>query len=195
MSDSTATAAAGSVADTDVEIEFRELLQRARSGDLEAFEQIILRHQASVFRTALRLLNSPEDAEDAAQEVFLRLHKHLGKFDAEREFAPWLYRVTVNVCFSARRRQRGEEIGEMTSSEPDPYHRAESAELGRLLASELGRLPKKERAALVLRDLEGLTTQEVARILGSSEATVRSQISSARVKVKKFVETLRGRRT
>lgn len=75
-----------------------QLLRRAKAGDNAAFEQIVIEHERRVLLTALRLLGRIEDAQDASQEVFLRLHKHLRRFDEAREFTPWLYRVTVNVC-------------------------------------------------------------------------------------------------
>jgi RNA polymerase sigma-70 factor (ECF subfamily) len=171
------------------------LLRHAKAGDVAAFEQILVLHDRRVFLTALRLLGSVEDAQDASQEVFLRLHKHLRRFDDSRAFGPWLYRVTVNVCRDlARRRRTDVRLDSVELQEPavqtDQYDREEQRRIVRLA---LGKLPHKERAALVLRDIEGLATGEVARILGSSEATVRSQVSSARVKVKRFADRFLGR--
>jgi RNA polymerase sigma-70 factor, ECF subfamily len=171
------------------------LLHLAKAGDVVAFEQLIVLHERRVFLTALRLLRRREDAEDAAQEVFLRLHKHLRRFDDTREFPPWLYRVTVNVCRDvARSRQRGWalEAGEPRHVE-DPTAEYERREQKRIVEEALGRLPEKERAAIVLRDLEGLPTKEVARILGSTAATVRSQVSSARLKIRGFADRFRRR--
>ncbi len=173
------------------------LLRLAKAGDAAAFEQLIVLHERRVFLTALRLLRCREDAEDAAQEVFLRLHKHLRRFDDTREFPPWLYRVTVNVCRDlARSRQKGwaPEVGEPWHVE-DPTAEYERREQKRIVEEALGRLPEKERAAIVLRDLEGLPTKEVARILGSTAATVRSQVSSARLKIREFADRFRRRRT
>ncbi len=167
------------------------MLKRAKAGDLAAFEEIVVRHERQVFLTALRLLGRREDAQDAAQEVFIRLHRHLGRFDEDREFAPWLYRMTVNVCRDIGRKRRKEEMApleELAGTAQDPQAGALAAERLRIAREGLRRLPEKERAALVLRDLEGLTTREVARVLGSTETTVRSQISSARLKLRKFVE-------
>lgn len=175
------------------------LLKQAKSGDATAFEQIILLHQRQVLMTCLRLLAELKDAQDAAQEVFLRLHKYLHRFDDSRAFPPWLYRVTVNVCRDLqRKRQRAFvlSLDELRDSRdfPEPSSTTDLdaeltlAERRRLVADALKRLPEKERAAVVLRDIEGLSTREVANILGSSEVTVRSQVSSARLKIKKFVE-------
>src|SRR5215510_6860943 len=75
-----------------------ELLQKARAGDASAFREVIVQHQRQVLITALRLLGSLELAQDAAQEVFLRLHKYLHRYDSAKKFSPWLYQMTVNVC-------------------------------------------------------------------------------------------------
>jgi RNA polymerase sigma-70 factor (ECF subfamily) len=179
--------------------ESARLLRLAKTGDLAAFEQIIIRHERQVFMTALRLLSHLEDAQDAAQEVFLRLHRYLHEFDEGHEFSPWLYRVTVNVCRDIRRKRQKQfmlsldelrETGELedVSSSVDPESAIALAEKRRMVAEGLKTLSEKERAALVLRDIEGLSTKEVAHILGSSETTVRSQVSTARVKIKKFID-------
>lgn len=174
------------------------LIRRAKAGDREAFEALLVRHERVVLRTALRLMGRLDLAQDAAQEVFLRLHKYLGRFDEERELGPWLYRMVVNVCHDQRRRRARTEaslpLDEVDGSDPalavpaDAEARLDRERRRELVARALQTLPEKERAALVLRDVEGLATREVARILGSSEATVRSQVSTGRVKVKKQVE-------
>jgi RNA polymerase sigma-70 factor (ECF subfamily) len=183
----------------------RILLGKAKAGDLAAFEQLVVAHERRVFQTALRLLRNVEDAQDAAQEVFLRLHKHLGRYDEQRSFQSWLYRIVLNVCRDLNQR-RGKHLavpledavtpaagGEFASGAKSPFEIASRQQQRRLIAESLSELSEKERAALVLRDLEGLSTTEVAAILGSSEATVRSQISTARLKIKKFRDRrLRG---
>jgi RNA polymerase sigma-70 factor (ECF subfamily) len=178
----------------------RILLRRAKAGDLAAFEQLIVLHEQRVFQTALRLLRSVEDAQDAAQETFLRLHKHLSGFDEERSFPSWLYRIVVNVCRDLNQRRDKHRAApldetttpaagaESTSAAQDPFEMAARQQQRQWLAESLATLSEKERAALVLRDLEGLPTAEVARILGSSETTVRSQISTARLKIRKFLD-------
>jgi RNA polymerase sigma-70 factor (ECF subfamily) len=191
-------------ADTGAE-PLRLLLQRAKAGDLAAFEQLVVLHEQRVFQTALRLLHNVEDARDAAQEVLLRLHKHLHRFDEERTFQSWLYRIVINVCRDLNRRREkhlAAPLEETTtpaagatssSTAKDPFEMASEQEQWRWISESLATLSEKERAALVLRDLEGLPTAEVARILGSSETTVRSQISSARLKIKKFRDQRLGR--
>ena len=125
----------------------------------------------------------------------MRLYRNLKKVEAAGNLEGWLYRVAVNLCRDQRRRKgRTEELEDTVAAPGDPQQELTAAERRRVLKMSLRMLPEKERAALVLRDLEGLSTSEVAEILGSSEATVRSQISKARVKVKDFVERYFRRR-
>jgi RNA polymerase sigma-70 factor (ECF subfamily) len=174
-------------------------VRRARAGDEEAFALLVERHERMVLRTALRLLGRLDLAEDAAQEAFLRLHRHLARFDESRELGPWLYRVVVNVCRSdLTRRARSprvlglDEAPELKSTNnnatalDDALVRDEQL---RLVQAALLTLSLKEREAIVLRDIEGLTTSEVAQILGSSEGTVRSQISNGRLKIKRYIKS------
>lgn len=161
----------------------------ARPASSDAFERILIAHERMVLRVSLRMLGNVEDAQDAAQEVFLKLHKNLKQFDPAQPFEPWLYRMTVNVCLDVLRKRRPveplDQVGPMVAAE------AETGLLERERASALqralDRLPQKERAALVLREVEGLTTREVAAALESSETTVRSQICQARLKLRKLL--------
>jgi len=170
----------------------------AKAGDLAAFELLMRQHERLVLVTALRLLGNMADAQDVSQEVFLRLYRNLGKVEASQALAGWLYRVTVNACHDLRRRRPASEPMEYASAVPaagaDPEASAGETERRRALEMSLRVLSEKERAALVLRDLEGLSTAEVAKVLGSTEATVRSHISKGRVKVKSFVERYFRRR-
>jgi len=171
----------------------------AQAGDREAFEQLLRQYERLVLATALRLLGNLEDAQDAAQEVFLKLHRNLGKVQSSGNFAGWLYRVTVNVCHDQRRKKsEATSVGDVTdvvARVSDPQQELTEAERRRALDLSLRLLPPREREALVLRDLEGLSTAEVAAALNVTEATVRSQISKARVKVKAFIEEYFRRRT
>jgi RNA polymerase sigma-70 factor (ECF subfamily) len=180
------------VAAMDGPDERRDTMAAARAGDLAAFELLMRQHERLVLATALRLTGNMEDAQDISQEVFLRLYKNLGKVQEEAALPAWLYRVTVNACHDLRRRKPAAEsegsAGDLVAGDLDPQAAVTQAERRRVLEMSLRILPEKERAALVLRDLEGLSTEEVARVLGSSEATVRSQVSKARAKVHDFVE-------
>jgi RNA polymerase sigma-70 factor (ECF subfamily) len=169
----------------------RELVRNAKCGDAAAFERIIALHEHMVLRVAQRLLANNEDAKDTAQEVFLRLHRKLGRLEEDRDLAPWLYRVTVNVCRDVVRRSRKSapmnEAESVASDEEGPEAAAITAQQKRLVLAALARLTHREREAVVLRDLEGRTTSEIAGILGSSEGTVRSQLSTGRVKIRNYI--------
>ena len=129
-----------------------------------------------------------EDAQDATQEVFIRLHRKIRQIDSSRGVSPWLYAVTVNACHDiARTRQRSRLVAmpegtvEAPSAGSDPEGLYADRQREEQLRAILHRLPEKERAALLLREMEGLTTEEVARILGSTVGTVRSQVCTARL--------------
>ena len=185
--------------------ELAKLLTRAASGDAAAFEQIVIRHERRVLTLSWRLLGEMEDAQDAAQEVFLRTFKYLHRFDVQKPFEPWLIRMTVNVCrdLGKARQLRGAILVERKHSydrvelrDPahNPHEELQLEQQRQILYRALDELPDKERTAFVLRDIEGMTTGETADALGSSEATIRSQISSARLKIRKFVERMKGGR-
>jgi RNA polymerase sigma-70 factor, ECF subfamily len=175
----------------------RALVAEAKRGDVMAFETLLTRHQTLVLRVATRLLGNPDDARDAAQEVFLRLYKYLHRFDEMRPLSPWLYQMTVNVCRDLTRKRpavpnlsleshAAERAFRVAGTQPTPEEDLHTVEERALLERAMASLGDKERAAIVLRDIEGLDTKEVAKLLGSSETTVRSQISIARVKLKRF---------
>lgn len=182
------------------------VVQRAKHGDTGAFEEIIDSYQRKVMTTAWRMLGNQEDAQDASQEVFLRAYRYLGGFKLEQDFGGWLYRIIVNVCRDHARKRgsrnqfasfEGErEAGtfETLASHEDVEANAIRSQQRALIAEALDTLSTKERMALVLRDLEGLSTEEVARTLGSTQTTVRSQISSARTKIKQYRDRVMKRR-
>jgi RNA polymerase sigma-70 factor (ECF subfamily) len=180
--------AAGEPAETE---ESAKWLHLAQSGDVAGFEALLRIHEIRVARTALRLLANRQDAQDAAQEVFLRLHRNLRRIDGACNLSGWLYRVTVNVCHDMLRKRKNDHslddsrLSVESSTEAD----MEQEQQRRMVVEAVGSLPERERAALTLRDLEGLSTREVAGILGSSEATVRSQISAARLKIRKMLRS------
>lgn len=174
------------------------LVLRAQAGDMAAFDQLMIGHQQRILALGWRMLGNRDDARDAAQETFLRVYKHLRKFDPAQDFAGWLYRIAVNVCHDlARKRRRNvtsfeAELEAGTLREPASAHNTEKAaqvaQEHRIVTRALATLTEKERAAIVLRDMEGLPTEEVARLLGSTPTTVRSQICAARAKIKSFRE-------
>src|SRR6185295_14476089 len=169
------------------------LIERAAAGETAAFEQIMIHSQQRVMAMSWRILGNEADARDASQEVFLRVYKYLGSFKQDQEFFAWVYRITVNVCRDMLKKRQhesdrfglfaadsSEEVLEIPFEQVDAEQTLIQAQRRELISRAIATLPFKERASIVLRDVEGLSTEEVAQILKSSSTTVRSQISSAR---------------
>lgn len=166
------------------------IIRAAQAGDGAAFEELMVLTERRVAQIAWAILGDTEDVKDAVQETFLRLYRFLGRYDANRDFSGWLARITVNVCRdSLRRRKRVfEPLADFESSDPradeELIHRSELA----LLRRAVDALPPKERLAVILREVEGMRTEEVATALGSTVTTVRVQISRARAKLRAWME-------
>lgn len=176
-----------------------DLVERAGAGSVAAFEALVRRHDRRMLALAWRLTGQLEDAQDVIQDALARLHANLHRFQSEDEIGPWLRVVTVNLCRDLARRKRrspvvaGEEWNSQAAGEANPEEEASGQQREEILRSALQRLTGKERTALVLRELEGLTTAEVAKITGVAEATVRVQILHARLKLRKLLSGRLGR--
>jgi RNA polymerase sigma-70 factor (ECF subfamily) len=177
--------------------EASDLVRRARAGDEAAFGLLVAEHEALVLRTAWRLVRNTEDARDIAQEAFLRLHRNINNFDPGRDLAPWLYRVTVNLGLSSLRRRKRKPEAELNEDDPalgipsgrsDQERVSDAADARRVIAALLDQISERERAAIVLRDLEGLEISEVARALGCRKGTVRSHLSRGRLKLRAAIQ-------
>jgi RNA polymerase sigma-70 factor, ECF subfamily len=184
------------------------LAARAAAGDDSAFETIVSRYQARVYRLASRL-TSDTDAPDVLQETFLQVYRHLSSFRGESQFGTWLYRIATNAALMHRRARarRGGASLEVFLPQFDVHgmHRATPAELQvasradelldrRFLAEKarqvIARLPNVYREAFVLRDLEEMSTADVARTLGIEQATVRQRVHRARLMLRGFLSDL-----
>ena len=171
------------------------LLRRAKDGDSAAFEEIVRAHEATVYHLALRQLGSREDAEDAAQEVFLKAYTGLQSFRGESRLSVWLYRVTNNVCIDFLRRRKetvslyaqdedGEPLElEIPDARFDPAALAERADLREQVGRALDKLPPDARQILLLRELGGQSYDEIAQTLSLDIGTVKSRIFRARKKL------------
>lgn len=182
------------------------LAVRAQSGDDGAFDDLMQETQSRVLAIGWRLLGTRDLARDAAQETYLRAYRHLARFDPERDFEAWICRIAVNVCRDLYRRTRAgapsapvsyeseRDAGRM--EEPSCPSSSESSllesERRRLVLEAIAALPPREKAALVLRDLEGMSSERAAEVLGSTAGTVRSQVAAARRKVKVALEARIG---
>ena len=173
------------------------IIQRALEGQLDAFDDLMARTETRVLALAWRMLGDRHLAEDAAQETYLRVFRSLHTFRLGEPFEAWLVRIAVNVCRDLARK-RGPlpvavEALETLAEDRTPLAAEESVlfhQRRALVQQALASLPQAERAALVLRDLEGLSTEEAARVLGIRPVTVRSQAASARAKVQAFCARL-----
>ncbi len=152
-----------------------QLVLRAREGDRQAFNELVRCYQDLVFRLCVRLLGNSDDAEDAAQEVFLRAYTRLAGFRGLSSFKTWLVRLTINTCLNQRGRQQplqslAPEVVDGAPSVEDTVLRAETVAR---VHTALQALPQQYRIAVVLRDLEGLSYREIAEIVDVPEGTVR----------------------
>jgi RNA polymerase sigma-70 factor (ECF subfamily) len=185
--------------------EDRSLVDRTRAGDTQAFETLVRRHQRWVFTLALRMLGDRAEAEDMAQEILFKAYRGLGRFKGASRFSTWLYSIASHHCLNslaARRRRPAAPSGEAMSShaaaEEDPptgvgrlangTPRAdamlERAELLRLVQAELRNLTANHRLILILRDIQGLSYEEIAEALRLELGTVRSRLHRARMEMK-----------
>jgi RNA polymerase sigma-70 factor, ECF subfamily len=171
------------------------LVEHARHGDQQAFAVLVRRYERKLIRVLMRLVHEPEQARDLAQETFWRVYTRLDRFDTARRFGPWLFRVGINLALDWLRSTRnaapaasidrtdadGQAVFEL--SDPDPRVRAELAQEVHYV---LGLMPVSYRTILVLRDLEGFSSSEVAAIVGRREATVRWRLAKARDKFREI---------
>jgi RNA polymerase sigma-70 factor (ECF subfamily) len=164
-----------------------ELIARAREGDLDAFAELVRRHERGVRAVITRLIGDERDVEEAAQDVFVQAWRSLDAFREESSFFTWLYRIAVNEALMRLRRNRPATAELVEADEPGVSPADESSMRDVLLAS-IAELPFEERAALLLRDLHGLSNQEVADTLGVSLGAAKSRVHRARMQVRAALE-------
>ncbi|HET8943350.1 MAG TPA: sigma-70 family RNA polymerase sigma factor [Dehalococcoidia bacterium] len=169
-----------------------DLVARSREGDLAAFNALVERYQRPLYNLCLRMLASPEAAEDATQEAFIHSFRSIHTFRGG-SLKSWLFRIAANACYDEMRRRRArpavsldephgadERRLDVRDSGPAPQERAEHRELAEALQDALTRLPPDQRLAIVLADVHGLDYSEVAEITACSLGTVKSRISRGR---------------
>lgn len=165
-----------------------ELVARARGGDLDSFNQLVLRWERPIYALAYRVIGREEDARDVAQETFLRAFRGLGGFKGEAKFSSWLYRITINLCRDWIRRERRTPVAQAPegvdlielASESTPAESIEDLvsrkELGRAVAKAMSSLPDEQRTAIILKEYQGLTFQEIADLLNCPLSTVKTRL-------------------
>ena len=171
-----------------------ELIARAAEGDSSAFQLLVEQHRSMVYRVAYQFAGNHYDAEDIAQDVFIKVYRSLSRFRQDSQFTSWIYRIAMNACIDHRRRQlsagtapSGARFNEDAEQQmvntpedgPGPETTAYAGELGSVLETAIGRLPHGQRIVFVMRHYEGLKLGEIASALGLAEGTVKRQLHAA----------------
>jgi RNA polymerase sigma-70 factor, ECF subfamily len=187
------------------------LVQAAKKGDLEAFSQLVKRYDRNIFRIAQHITHNEEDAQDVVQEAFLKAYRNLQQFQGNSKFYTWLVRIAVNEALMKLRRRRADKtvsIDEDVETEdgsmprevadwsPNPEQLYGQSELGDILKKTIQGLPPGFRTVFVLRDVEGMSTEETAEMLGLSVPAVKSRLLRARLQLRerlsKYFKSKRG---
>jgi RNA polymerase sigma-70 factor (ECF subfamily) len=175
-----------------------ELIARAASGDGAAFSDLMAMHESRMFAVALRMCANREDAQDCLQDAMIRIYRSIAGFKAQSSFSTWVYRITMNTCLDElrRRKVRGAasldgllESGWSPSDEDDvPEKHAVASEQRRTLDKAIADLPEDMRAAVVLRDIQGFSYDEIADMLAANIGTVKSRISRGRERLRQVLK-------
>jgi RNA polymerase sigma-70 factor (ECF subfamily) len=176
----------------------RQLVEDARRGDAKAFRELVVRHQRRAYAVALGIVHDPDDARDVCQEAFLKVHKNLATFEGEAQFFTWLYRIVMNLCIDLLRKRRGQPVefdDTLANDDPDdagiapqrtgfdPARALSDKELRKQILQALDKLTPAHRAVLVMREVDGLSYQEMAEAMKCSIGTIMSRLFHARKKM------------
>jgi RNA polymerase sigma-70 factor (ECF subfamily) len=177
-----------------------ELVLQAQNGSPAAFEELVRHHQRMIHSLTFRMTGSPADAEDLAQEAFIRAYEQIGAFRGTSKFSTWLYRIAVNTCLNwrqseARRHQlRSDCAEELLARHGNGENSPAGKSLNQQVQAALLKLPAKQRAAIVLTIYDGLNHAEAAHVLGCSETTISWRVFTARRKLKRWLTPAGGLR-
>ena len=168
------------------------LILRAQQGDAQAFEALYQQHLKRVYNIAWRMMGNDADAQDIAQEVMLKAWRALPAFKLDSTLSTWLYRIAVNACSDELRRRRTKtvsvEVLTDTGHEPGDSGFEQNVAMGESLSRAIGALPNEYRSAVVLRDVQGYSYEEIAEILNCPIGTVRSRINRAREQLRRLID-------
>jgi RNA polymerase sigma-70 factor (ECF subfamily) len=174
----------------------RDLIERSKKGDPSAFEALVRKYQDRVYNLCRYMLQDPTNAQDAAQDVFLKAYKALKDFRPDSSLYTWIYRIAVTTCLDYRKKSRREAFRterlseDLPSAEPLPEQLYESGEIPNSIQLALQKLPEKLKAAIVLREIEELSYEEIAEVLHTSTGTVKSRISRAREQLRHLLKNV-----
>lgn len=182
-------------------MEEKELIIRAKNGDQDAFGQLVLAHQNKVYTLCVHMVTDREEAADLAQEAFLKAWRNLASFHEKSSFATWMHRLTTNVCLDFLRKQSrrqnisvtvsldDEETGwtEPADHRQDPQEHLEREEQKRTLDRALNELPEPQRRILLMREVAGMSYQEIAEALDADLGTIKSRIARSRERLRKIL--------
>jgi RNA polymerase sigma-70 factor, ECF subfamily len=165
-----------------------ELVARSRGGDLDSFNQLVLRWERPIYALAYRVIGREEDARDVCQETFLRAFRALAGFKGQAKFSSWIYRITLNLCRDWIRRERRQPVAQAPegvdlvelASEATPVETIEDLvarrEIGQAVARAMAMLSEEQRTAIILKEYHGLTFQEIADLLDCPLSTVKTRL-------------------
>ncbi len=175
------------------------LLERSKAGDIAAFEMLIEAYQKKIFNLAFRMIGNYDDAGDLAQEALIRIFKSISNFKEQSSLSTWIYRITTNVCLDEIRKKKNRKVvsldeeihaedGDMQrqimSDDPLPDELMEKEELRQIINSAIESLPEDQRLVITLRDIQGFSYDEIAKVLDCPAGTVKSRINRARFALK-----------
>ena len=173
------------------------LIKQAIRGDAYAFEQLMRRHESRMYSVAIRMCGNREDAQDCVQDAMLRIYRALDRFKGQSSFSTWVYRITMNTCLDELRRRKVRastsldtllESGWSPTDETDtPERHAIDSERRRALEKAIGSLPEDMRSAIVLREMQGLSYEEISDVLSVNVGTIKSRISRGREKLREKI--------
>jgi len=175
----------------------RSLVERLQAGDERAFEELVEEYRERVYRVAWRILRDDEDAEDAAQEAFIKIFRSIGRFEGRSSVYTWIYRITVNIALNKLKRDKfrrmvplGDMIRKDTRPGADPSRSAMGSEIARRIGEAVDTLPEKQRAVFTLKFYEELSHREIAEIVGCSEGTSKANYFHAIRKLRRLLGDL-----
>jgi RNA polymerase sigma-70 factor, ECF subfamily len=165
-----------------------ELIAGARRGERGAIEDLLARHEPRIYRFGLRMCGDEEAAREVLQETLLAAFRHLPEFRGDASLSTWLYQIARSFCIKERRRARPdaplEAAGAVAGSEPGPDAQAHARQIGAALGAAIGALPPEQREAVVLRDVEGLSAEEAAGVVGIEVRALKSRLHRARLQLR-----------